>query len=56
MATTHDTDQGWTTIAARPATVDRLNEAMPYKTMSKDEFLDELIDLYNEKPVSNGGS
>ena len=56
MATTHDTDRDWTTIAVRPDTADRLNEAMPYRTMSKDEFVDELIDLYNKESVSNGGS
>jgi len=56
MATAPDTEQDWTTFAVRPATADRFNEAMPYESMSKNEFIEVLIDLYNEKKVSNGGS
>lgn len=41
--------QGWTSIAVRPDTAQRLNEAMPYETMSKDEFVSELIDTYEEE-------
>lgn len=54
MASTHDTEKEWTTIAVHPETSERLGEAMPYKTMSKHEFVDVLLDHYES--VSNDGS
>lgn len=41
--------RSWTTIAVRPDTAQRLNEIMPYETMSKDEFVSELIDVYEQE-------
>ena len=52
MASTHGTESGWSSIAVRPPTLERLNESMPYKTMNKDEFIVELLDLYDEDSVS----
>lgn len=49
MAAEDSNQRSWTTIAVRQDTAQRLSEVMPYETMSKDEFVGELIDTYQEE-------
>lgn len=50
----NQSQKDWTSIAVRPDTAQRLTEIMPYETMSKDEFVSELIETYEGTSSDDG--
>jgi len=42
-------DDPFTSLGARRSTVDRLKEIKPYESMSWDEFLAEMADVYENR-------
>ncbi|MFC6823482.1 hypothetical protein [Halopelagius fulvigenes] len=39
-------ERDWSTIAVRPDTLARLKEVKPYESLSFDEFLTEVVEMY----------